>query len=230
MPVRIIRQGLARSVVPRASSRAATPPRAYHPGPKIAAQDSDPSVLFSVLIPTVPGRESKLARLLVSLESQVAAHPNVELLVLRDARRMTIGDKRNRMVAIARGEYVAFVDDDDAVAHDYVAAITARLPEKPDVLCFEVTVNGYGPTKPCHYGLKLPNADLGHAYHRKPNHIMVWRRALAVSVPFPAIRVGEDTAWADQICSVATTEIRIDRALYSYDYDPSDNSTTPRTT
>jgi len=228
MPVKIIRQGGA----PRAPAPARAVPRAtratYNARQMVAAVPSDGVMLLSVLVPTVPGRETKLARLIASLDPQIAARGDIELLVLRDSRSLTIGEKRNRMVAIARGEYVAFVDDDDGVAPDYVSTIAAGLGAKPDVLCFEVVVNGHGPTKTCYYGLSLTDNNLPDCYQRKPNHIMVWRREIAVSVPFPALRTGEDTAWANEVCSRASKEVRIPRPLYSYDYDPADNSATPR--
>lgn len=223
MGVKFIRQDA------RVARGSAATPNVGTPRPRpIAPQARDASVALSVLVPTVPGREPKLQQLLASLDSQVAARTDVELLVLRDCRGMTIGEKRNRMIAISRGAYVAFVDDDDAVAPDYVATIVARLGERPDVVCFEVVVNGHGPTKTCHYGLALKNENLPTSYHRKPNHLMVWRRELAVAVPFPHMRTGEDTAWANLICARASKEIRIPRPLYSYNYDPADNSTTPR--
>lgn len=238
MAVKIIRQGGVRVPSPAAPPQAAKPaitrptvtprPASGVRHPRIAPQARDGAVILSVLVPTVPGREGKLARLLLSLDPQVMARSDVELLVLRDCRGMTIGEKRSRMVALARGEYVAFVDDDDSVAPDYVETIVAHLGERPDVVCFEVVVNGHGPTKTCYYGLSLENKNLPDCYHRKPNHLMAWRRDLAVSVPFPAMRTGEDTAWANQICARASKEIRIPRPLYSYDYDPADNSATPR--
>ena len=194
-----------------------------------AARTATADVLLSVLVPTVPGREPKLAQLLALLEPQINAAADTELLVLRDTRRMTTGEKRNRLISIAKGEYIAFVDDDDMVASDYVTAILRVLYDStPDVLCFDVTVVGHGPAKPCRYGLDLNHQNFGAGYNRKPNHLMVWRRSLAASVPFPAVTVGEDTAWAGMICSRATTEARIDRALYTYQFDPADNSANPR--
>lgn len=208
-----------------AARRTRKPPSRVNPVPRAAPT----SVLLSVLVPTVPGRESKLRSLLASLDKQVAARADVELIVLRDNRRMTIGEKRNKMVSLAHGDYVVFCDDDDAVVPDYVDVICERLAkERPDVLCFVVSVRGYGPEKPCRYHPDFEHVTLPHEYRRKPNHIMVWRRELALSVPFPAIALGEDTQWAEQIASRAERVASIDRTLYIYQFDANDNSMTPR--
>ena len=50
-------------------------------------------VLLSILIPTVPRRARKLERLLAMLDPQVDGRSEVELLVLRDNRSLTIGEK-----------------------------------------------------------------------------------------------------------------------------------------
>jgi hypothetical protein len=186
-------------------------------------------ILLSILIPTVPGRETKLYSLLAGLDAQVRTAPDVELLVLRDNRGMTIGEKRNRMIQIARGDYVVFVDDDDAVTTDYVGVITEKLRvERPDVLCFSVTVRGHGPEKPCRYHPDFEHQNLPTGYTRKPNHLMPWRRDLALAVPFPALKVGEDTNWAAAIAPKAAKIATIARALYTYQYDVDDNSATAR--
>jgi hypothetical protein len=191
---------------------------------RVAAQNP----LLSVLIPTIFGREPKLARLLLVLEPQVRARADVELLTMLDAKTITIGCKRNLMLRAAKGEYVAFVDDDDLVATDYISSIVEGLVTKPDVLNFMVRVEGYGPAKPCRYSLRFVDVNLAHEYQRRPNHVMVWRRSIAASVPFPDVRRGEDSAWAEAVVSRATTEVSIDRTLYTYLYDHRDNSAQAR--
>lgn len=186
-------------------------------------------LLLSILIPTVPGREPKLTVLLANLDAQVAKRKNVELLVLRDNRAMTIGEKRNKMLAMARGDYCVFVDDDDAVSSNYVDCLCDALSrDRPDVLCFTVSVRGYGPEKPCRYHPDFRHETRPTEYLRKPNHLMAWRRELAMSVPFPAVVLGEDTAWAEAIAAKAEKVTTLPQTLYVYQFDPSDNSMTPR--
>jgi len=187
-----------------------------------------PDVLFSILIPTVPWRSKKLKELLKQLDPQVARIAGVELLVLRDNRIMSIGEKRNKLRALSHGRYVSFVDDDDMVADDYVTSIVSEISAAPDVINFTVRVEGYGPPKLCKYGLSLQHADLPAEYHRKPNHIMAWKREIAVSVDFPEIAYGEDTVWAEEVAKRARSERTIPRILYTYQFDHADNSTTPR--
>jgi glycosyltransferase involved in cell wall biosynthesis len=184
-------------------------------------------ILLSILVPTMPGRERKLAFLLENLDAQVR-RPDVELLVLRDNRSLTIGAKRNKLVQIARGEYVAFVDDDDAVAPDYVDALCiALLCDRPDLLCFTAVVRGHGPEKPCRFDPSFRDENLPHEYRRRPNHLMVWRRTLTASVPWPDVSHREDALWAEAVARVPARAVTLDRALYTYQFDPADNSSRP---
>jgi glycosyltransferase involved in cell wall biosynthesis len=181
------------------------------------------SALLSILIPTVAGREHKLARLMRGLEPQLRL--DVEVLIFPDARSMSIGEKRNRLVDLASGDYIAFVDDDDQVTDDYVSSITSMLAQRrPDVLCFSVLVFGHGQPKICRYHPSFTHADLPREYKRKPNHIMPWRRQLAERVRFPSVSFGEDTQWAESMSHLAKSVCTINRHLYKYLYDPKDNS------
>lgn len=188
-------------------------------------------MILSILVPTIPERAAKLARLLLILDPQVRATPGVELLVLRDNRTRTIGQKRNAMLAMATGQYAAFIDDDDLPEPDYIPALhttIATAPAPPDVVCFDVRVTGYGSPKICKYDPQYVHADLPDGYRRKPNHLMAFRTTLARQVPFPDVRYGEDTLWAERIQPLLQRTVRIDRVLYTYAFDPADNAQTVR--
>jgi glycosyltransferase involved in cell wall biosynthesis len=188
-----------------------------------------PPPLLSILILSIPARvERFLVPLLRSLEAQVGATGEVEVLTLIDNRRRTIGEKRNALLRMARGRFTAFVDDDDRVADDYVASILDAIRRQPDrdVICFDVWVHGYHelgytPTEGmlCRYGIELEDRDLPEMFTRRPNHLMVFRSALARSVPFPSTSQGEDTRWAEAMAKRARKQGRIEKVLYHYDFD-----------
>ncbi|MDP2651957.1 MAG: glycosyltransferase family A protein, partial [bacterium] len=100
---------------------------------------------FSILIPAVPSRLSQLSELLAALESQTNGRP-VEVLVFLDNKQRSIGFKRDALVQLARGDYVAFVDDDDTVSPAYVDQILAAIESEPDVVTFvqRVVLNASG--------------------------------------------------------------------------------------
>jgi glycosyltransferase involved in cell wall biosynthesis len=100
---------------------------------------------ISVVTPTF-GRQGYLPSLYRCFISQT--HPDRELLIhddspapspffsqLSDPRvryvheptRLTTGEKRNRLVELAQGELVAFFDDDDHYAPEYLGAMAERL-------------------------------------------------------------------------------------------------------
>ncbi|HKN08095.1 MAG TPA: glycosyltransferase family A protein, partial [Pseudomonadota bacterium] len=104
--------------------------------------------LVSIITPTF-GREHFLHETLRWFQSQT--YPNLEWLVLDDssapspllaghvdrrirymhlAERLTIGEKRNRLVGMARGEYIAHFDDDDYYAPSYIASMVSKLIEQ----------------------------------------------------------------------------------------------------
>lgn len=99
----------------------------------------------SVVTPTF-GREKYLPALYRCFDGQT--HPDRELLVyddsptrsaffggladprvkyLHSAARLTIGEKRNRLIEAAEGEVIAFFDDDDHYAPGYLAGMLQRL-------------------------------------------------------------------------------------------------------
>jgi len=83
-------------------------------------------VILSILTPSVPSRLEQLNALRAMLASQIGDQLAVEHLILIDNKRRTVGEKRDNLLRIALGRYVAFVDDDDFVSEDYINEIVAR--------------------------------------------------------------------------------------------------------
>jgi hypothetical protein len=91
--------------------------------------------LLSILIPTVPERMGQASALIATLIWQ-NEKGLAEILYFGDDRTRTIGAKRNGLLGLARGKYVAFCDDDDSVSGDYISAITAAAEKDASVISF----------------------------------------------------------------------------------------------
>ncbi len=202
-------------------------------------------IRFSVLTPTVPGRLDLVVPLIRSLQDQIGSLP-VEHLVLCDNKRRTIGSKRQALLEAAQGDYIAFVDDDDHVADDYVSCIlreiaplmtlsvpeddsaeSVRLEPKPDLVVFpiHVRINGDqdGIVEPS-VRYAPPDGDITKLQpyappvtYRPPHELLVWRRSVALRGKFPDVSGGEDFLWARQVWPLVQVERRIDKVLYYYE-------------
>jgi GT2 family glycosyltransferase len=145
----------------------------------------------------------------------------VEILTLIDNKTIMLGTKRNNLIDISKGDYLAFVDDDDRVADDYLLQLFLATETDPDVITFiaSVSLNGE-PPKSCHYSSTY-DADYNEpdSYHRLPNHIMCVRRELAEEVRFKPILYGEDSDYSSRLKPLINTEHQIGATLYFYDYN-----------
>lgn len=65
--------------------------------------------LISVVIPTIPSRKHLLERALKSVNNQT--YKNIEILIIDDADSAT--KARNRGIDKSKGQFIAFLDDDD---------------------------------------------------------------------------------------------------------------------
>ncbi len=151
----------------------------------------------------------------------------VEIIVLTDNKTIMLGNKRNKLVELAQGKYIVFVDDDDRIASDYIQKILDGTKKKADSIVFkaEVSLNGE-PPKLCHYS-KDVKRDYNHrdGYYRIPNHICCIKRELALKSKFPNVLYGEDDAYSKGLLPHLKTEHKIDKVLYYYDYHDSTTET-----
>lgn len=172
---------------------------------------------LSILIPTLDVRRHLLADLLKNLESQTNNLP-VQIIHLSDNGKMSVGAKRNMLLDLAQGEYIAFVDDDDTVSSDYVSQLLKGISTGSDVVCFNVMYYNNGKLdKPVKYSIQY-DSDYNDRYffYRIPNHLMCVKKVHALDTRFKDISFGEDSDYAKRLKPLLKTETQIHRVLYNY--------------
>lgn len=85
--------------------------------------------LLSVIVPTLDGSVPECVR-------RLAADPDVELVVVAGVK--PVGRARNIGLDRATGEYVAWVDADDEIADDWLAAVKAGIARGVDCVVVDV--------------------------------------------------------------------------------------------
>jgi len=182
--------------------------------------------LLSILIPTLQSRQVLYNRLRGDLEAQMGdtgLTAEVEILTERDDGAASVGDKRNRLMDRARGQFIVFVDDDDRVSPDYVRRIIEAIRNSPaaDCICFtgEITFRGSHPRRLLHSIGHTDWLEQGGDYLRPPCHIMPIRRNIAVRYRFMPVDYSEDMDWAIRMSHdrALRSEVIIDEVLYHYD-------------
>lgn len=87
---------------------------------------------WSILCPTLAPRRDRFLRLMDVLLPQAEQYPGeVEVVALFNYGQ-PLQALRQELLNSARGEFVSFVDDDDLVSEDFVAAVLRALQAQPD--------------------------------------------------------------------------------------------------
>jgi hypothetical protein len=176
--------------------------------------------ILSLLTPTIPGRETQLKALGEKLAAQIRDKP-VEWLSLCDNRARSIGAKRQALVDIARGEYIAFVDDDDDVSGDYVARLLEATKTGADVITFRQHAIYNGLESEVYFGINNQDGPFnpGGVTLRAPWHVCAWKRERVQGCLFLEANYSEDIAWCLQARKRARTAHHIDAVLHTYRHD-----------
>jgi hypothetical protein len=177
-----------------------------------------PAMWLSILICSLPERRARLDGLLDDLYAQNTSE--IEILV-DDREGATIGEKRQALLERARGHFVAFVDDDDGVAHDYCRRMVETLGSQPDADCASLvgvmTTDGARPER-FEHSIEYDHWHTERGVHRRcPNHLNPIRRELALRVGFAPKNHGEDVDFSARIRPLLKKEASTgDRPLYYY--------------
>lgn len=189
------------------------------------------SPMLSILICHAPWQRDRVKlfnRLHANLITQIAGvEGHVEILI-NDESKLFIGQKRNKLLQQANGQYVAFVDDDDNVSVDYIYLLLNGISRGVDCCSLRgiLTDDGRNPrifehsVRHGQYATVDPATHKGVSYLRYPNHLNCIKASIAKQFTFAEINHGEDTDWATQIFNsgLIKTEYWIDDVIYYYEY------------
>ena len=182
-------------------------------------------ILLSVLILSIPSRLQKLSALYSNLTQQIGNSKSVEILTLVDNKIISIGAKRQSILDISRGKYIAYLDDDDNISHDYIDRLLHAIKKGKDVITFEqhCTVNkkefnvSFQMNNP-HEKLKLNINGSYEDIRRPPYHMCAWSSKIAKQIKFKDISYGEDWDWCSRLYQFVRSETHIDKVLHYYLY------------
>lgn len=174
---------------------------------------------LSILVCSLSSRVDKLNRLLQVLQPQITEQ--VELLIKTDNGEIPIGKKRNLLLEEAKGDYVAFVDDDDLVSTDYVIKILEATRNNPDCCSLNgiITFQGQCPRVFIHSLKYTEWFERNQIYYRCPNHLNAIKRELCLQVKFPETNHGEDRDFSTRILPLLKEETPIHGTIYHYLYE-----------
>lgn len=179
---------------------------------------------LSILTPTIPERLPQAGKLhgLIARqlkESGVAHH--VEHLILCDNRARSIGAKRQALIDMARGDYVAFCDDDDIVRDGYVRSVLAAMAHRPDVITFHQRATWNGLESEVRFGLGAGDGPFNPdgITLRDAWHVCAWRRDVVNGCLFGESNYGEDLVWSKQARRRARTSAHVPLVLHEYHHD-----------
>ena len=173
---------------------------------------------LSILICTIIGRENYLERLMNILNKQ--KNDEIEILIECDDKKISIGEKRNKLMEKAKGDYICYVDDDDIVSEDYVVRILEALKSNPDAVGFTavITIDGNNP--------KLVYSSNSNSWSKKNDvflrpiqHLNPVKRNLALQCRFSHISQREDEIYSNKLSDFIKTEVVLENPpVYFYEY------------
>lgn len=180
-------------------------------------------IALTIAVCTMPSRMKSFTQVAEDLFRQAEGKP-VEVFCFMDNRKSNLSEKRNLVIAGAKGRFISFVDDDDRVEPDYVDAILGEIQKSPDAdaIVFDVLVHGYtAEPKVCKYDVAFNHGEDESSYFRKPNHVMAYRTEISRKHQYrkDLSAISEDTEWAERASKDIRKQVRIEKTLYHYLYD-----------
>ena len=180
---------------------------------------------WSVLIPTMPGREDQLHTLCKSIHEKVnriAPDMKIEICLDFDNRESTIGAKRQRLLERASGKYLSFIDDDDEITDAYIEDLRDCMAGNHQVMRLRGDMKGYPFIHTTNVKLTdaMATMDEPAIFMRPPNHLNPMMSDIAKLIKFQHIDRYEDLEWTIRMfhAGFLRDEYRSDELRTHYNY------------
>lgn len=186
---------------------------------------------WTIMIPTIPGREQKLQSLIQSIhELRQRACPALRIAIALgfDNREVSIGTKRQNMLQAAEGKYTSFVDDDDKVTIHYFEDAAECIAGNFDCMRLRGQIAQWTFTHSLANKLDQPMAN-ETTFLRPPNHLNVMKADIAKNTKFRDATNGEDLDWTIRLAQTGClrTEYQSDESRIHYIYELGDRTLSP---
>jgi hypothetical protein len=187
---------------------------------------------WSVLIPTIPGRERSLKTLVDNIREKtgrICPSIRVEICLGFDNREASVGMKRETLLQNAKGKYASFIDDDDDITDAYVEDVRATVEGNYHVMRLRGDMKGYTFSHSTENQLEAPMAN-GTEFLRPPNHLNPMLVDIAKFVHYKDLVRGEDLDWTIRMARTGflQKEYRSDPSRIHYIYNLGDRPVDPR--
>lgn len=192
------------------------------------------NINLSLLILSITERLNTANKLFNKLDKLASLYNDVEILILTDNRKKTITEKRNNLLDISRGKYIAFLDDDDDIFDNYFDELVPVCRNNNyDVITFNqyCNVNGFEFNVSFDHGNPIEGVDYNylrnnptHMVKRPPWHLCAWKSEIAKSEKFIEIRnqyneSSEDADWILKLQKKVESHYKINKFLHKYLYN-----------
>lgn len=179
---------------------------------------------LSILIPTIKRHDRLFTKLKFELYAQMLPYVGQIELLSDDSEFDSIGEKRNRLLERAQGDWVVFHDADDTPSVSYVRLIMEAIATDCDCTSLRGMYSVDGKEdgifehsiKYTEWKTNPPGQEV--KYIRTPNHLSPIRASIAKQFKFPETNWGEDHEWSKQIhaSGLIKTEHYIPEIIYYY--------------
>jgi hypothetical protein len=178
---------------------------------------------WSILIPTITGREETLKRLLGvinEIKMRVCPSLKIEICISYDNREKKIGTKRQQLLQGAKGKYFSFIDDDDLVTDAYFEDALSTIQGNFHVCRLRGQMAQYTFTHSLENTLDMPMC-IGDVFIRPPNHLNVMLTDIGNLISFGNAIRGEDLDWTIRLAQsrYLQTEYTSDPSRIHYIYN-----------